>query len=90
MTLVITRMMAVDWPQVARIYREDIECHLRLPAAGDLGGMVQRQNHALQAGIFPENQVSLLLHFKHGFRQIGIREKMGKMTFGPIKAAGAM
>lgn len=36
----------------------------------------------LQAGIFPENQASLALHFKHGFRQVGIREKMGKMTFG--------
>lgn len=39
----------------------------------------------LQAGIFPENQASLSLHFKHGFRQVGIREKMGKMEFGPLQ-----
>ena len=36
----------------------------------------------LQAGIFPENQASLQLHFKHGFRQVGIREKLGKMELG--------
>ncbi|MGH7599909.1 MAG: GNAT family N-acetyltransferase [bacterium] len=39
----------------------------------------------LQAGIFPENQASLSLHFKHGFRQVGIRQKMGKMQFGPLQ-----
>jgi L-amino acid N-acyltransferase YncA len=36
----------------------------------------------LQAGIFPENQASLQLHFKHGFRVVGIREKLGRMEFG--------
>jgi L-amino acid N-acyltransferase YncA len=33
----------------------------------------------LQAGIFPENAASMNLHFKNGFRLIGIREKVGKM-----------
>lgn len=33
----------------------------------------------LQAGIFPENKVSLKLHHKHGFRTIGIKERIGKM-----------
>jgi L-amino acid N-acyltransferase YncA len=33
----------------------------------------------LQAGIFPENKGSIALHKKHGFRIIGIREKIGKM-----------
>jgi L-amino acid N-acyltransferase YncA len=33
----------------------------------------------LQAGIFPENKASLALHYKNGFRQVGIREKVGKM-----------
>ena len=33
----------------------------------------------LQAGIFPENESSLKLHQKNGFRIIGIREKLGKM-----------
>jgi L-amino acid N-acyltransferase YncA len=37
----------------------------------------------LQGGIFPENTASLSLVKKHGFRQIGRREKIGKMTYGP-------
>ena len=38
----------------------------------------------LQAGIFPENQASLNLHKRHGFREVGRREKLGEMTFGPL------
>ncbi len=34
----------------------------------------------LQAGIFKENETSIKLHEKHGFRQIGYREKIGKMN----------
>lgn len=37
----------------------------------------------LQAGIFPENQSSIALHMRHGFRQVGRRERIGKMTHGP-------
>jgi phosphinothricin acetyltransferase len=37
----------------------------------------------LQAGIFPENQASLELHQQCGFRVVGRREKIGRMTFGP-------
>ena len=33
----------------------------------------------LQAGIFPENTGSIQLHLRHGFRQVGIRERIGKM-----------
>jgi len=33
----------------------------------------------LQEGIFPENSASLRLHEGAGFRQIGVREKIGKM-----------
>jgi L-amino acid N-acyltransferase YncA len=36
----------------------------------------------LQGGIFPENTASLNLVKKHGFREIGRREKIGKMTHG--------
>ena len=36
----------------------------------------------LQAGIFPENISSLDLHRQHGFKEVGRREKLGKMTFG--------
>ncbi|HXB94890.1 MAG TPA: GNAT family N-acetyltransferase [Puia sp.] len=32
----------------------------------------------LQAGIFPENTASLQLHKNAGFRQLGIREKIGQ------------
>jgi len=34
----------------------------------------------LQAAIFPENISSLKLHKNNGFRQLGIREKLGKMN----------
>ena len=33
----------------------------------------------LQAGIFPENNPSLKLHQRHGFREVGRRERLGKM-----------
>jgi len=33
----------------------------------------------LQAGIFPENESSIKLHEKNGFRIIGTRKKIGKM-----------
>jgi L-amino acid N-acyltransferase YncA len=33
----------------------------------------------LQAGIFPENESSVALHQKNGFRILGLREKLGKM-----------
>jgi L-amino acid N-acyltransferase YncA len=36
----------------------------------------------LQAGIFPENQASLRLHFRHGFRLVGLRKKLGRMELG--------
>ncbi|MBN1381808.1 MAG: N-acetyltransferase [Deltaproteobacteria bacterium] len=37
---------------------------------------------SLQAGIFPENTASLGLFKKNGFREIGRREKVGKMLNG--------
>ncbi len=33
----------------------------------------------LQAGIFPENQSSIILHKNTGFREVGYREKIGKL-----------
>jgi L-amino acid N-acyltransferase YncA len=38
----------------------------------------------LQAGIFPENIISLELHQCFGFRVVGTRKKVGKMTYGPM------
>lgn len=34
----------------------------------------------LQAGIFPENRASVTLHERLGFRQVGRRERLGKMN----------
>jgi len=36
----------------------------------------------LQGGIFPENAASLALVKKQGFREVGRREQLGKMTYG--------
>ncbi|MCJ7771530.1 MAG: N-acetyltransferase family protein [Desulfobacterales bacterium] len=38
----------------------------------------------LQAGIFPENKSSLGLHRQFGFREVGRRERIGKMTYGKL------
>ena len=39
----------------------------------------------LQGSIFPENAANLALVRKHGFREIGRRKKIAKMTFGDLK-----
>ncbi len=36
------------------------------------------------AGIFPENTTSLALHESFGFRQLGVRERIGLMSRGPM------
>lgn len=33
----------------------------------------------LQSNIFPENKTSVALHKKFGFKEVGVREKIGKM-----------
>jgi phosphinothricin acetyltransferase len=38
----------------------------------------------LQGGIFPENTPSLRLVRRHGFKEIGRRERVGKMTYGDL------
>ncbi len=38
----------------------------------------------LQAGVFPENKSSIALHVRNGFREVGRRERIGKMTHGPF------
>jgi L-amino acid N-acyltransferase YncA len=37
----------------------------------------------LTAGIFPENAASIRLHESLGFERVGLRRKLGKMSFGP-------
>ena len=37
----------------------------------------------VQSGIFSENLASLALHTAAGFRVVGVRERLGRMTYGP-------
>ncbi|WP_179379640.1 GNAT family N-acetyltransferase [Jannaschia marina] len=39
------------------------------------------------AQIFPENRASLALHRACGFRTVGTRERLGRMTYGPMAGA---
>jgi phosphinothricin acetyltransferase len=34
----------------------------------------------LEAGVFPENKASLALFSRHGFRELGVRERLGKLN----------
>jgi phosphinothricin acetyltransferase len=49
-----------------------------------LGAVIQESERCgiwtLQAGIFPENQASIALHKRNGFREVGRRERLGKMN----------
>lgn len=38
----------------------------------------------IQSGVFPENLPSLALHRAAGFREVGLRERVGRMTYGPM------
>ena len=38
----------------------------------------------IQSGIFPENRASLRLHELAGFRVVGNRQRLGRMTYGPL------
>jgi phosphinothricin acetyltransferase len=49
-----------------------------LIAAADAGGY-----WTIQSSIFPENEASLRLHRRAGFREVGRRESIARMTYGP-------
>lgn len=38
----------------------------------------------LQSATFPQNAASLALQQRHGFRVVGTRERIGRMTHGPL------
>jgi len=42
----------------------------------------QKGYWTIEAKIFPENKESIALHKKFGFREVGIREKIGRMPDG--------
>ena len=45
----------------------------------------EKEIWTLEAGIFPENMDSINLHKRNGFREVGRRENLSKMTYGPHK-----
>ncbi|MFT4085350.1 MAG: GNAT family N-acetyltransferase [Nocardioides sp.] len=53
-----------------------------------LDALIASTEHAdiwtIQSGIFPENTASLALHRAAGFRVVGTRERVGRMTYGPL------
>ena len=38
----------------------------------------------IQSGIFPENTASLRVHERAGFHTVGIRQRVGRMTYRPM------
>jgi L-amino acid N-acyltransferase YncA len=44
----------------------------------------ERGYWTLQAGIFPENAASIALHRALGFETLGLRRRIGRMSFGPM------
>ncbi len=54
----------------------------RLVASADEGDV-----WTIVAGIFPENTGSLALHESLGFRRLGVRERIGLMSHGPMAGA---
>ena len=38
----------------------------------------------VQSGVFPENVASLALHAAVGFRTVGTRSRLGRMSYGPL------
>ena len=65
----------------ARVRRQRVGLELlsALVAASERAGI-----WTLQAGVFPENAASLALHRAAGFREVGLRERLGQMTYGPL------
>lgn len=37
----------------------------------------------IQSGVFPENTTSLAVHRRTGFREVGVRHRLGQMKHGP-------
>jgi L-amino acid N-acyltransferase YncA len=52
-----------------------------------LGALIEKSESlgfwTLQSGVFAENEASLALHERFGFRIVGVRERLAKMTYGP-------
>jgi phosphinothricin acetyltransferase len=44
----------------------------------------ERGYWTLQAGVFPENIASVALHHALGFEALGLRRRVGRMSYGPM------
>lgn len=67
----IDPMVPSDWDDIRRIYLDGIATgHATFERDGIW---------TLQAGIFPENAASLALHRRSGFREVGRRERLGRL-----------
>lgn len=70
----------------------EVSVYVRSQRAGEgiggalLCGLIERSEQAgmwtLEASIFPENAASIALHQRNGFRLVGVRERLGKMSDG--------
>jgi L-amino acid N-acyltransferase YncA len=66
----------------------EVSVYVALAACGNgIGGALmralieaseQRGVWTLQSSVFPENHASVVLHLKHGFREVGRREKIAR------------
>lgn len=54
-------------------------CSCSLAASTEAAGV-----WTIQSGVFPENEASLRVHARAGFRVVGTRERVGKMGYGPL------
>ena len=75
-----------------RVYAGVAEVSIYVPASARgkgigsmlLGALIEEAERAgvwtLQAGIFPENAASIALHKACGFREVGGRERLGKLN----------
>jgi len=68
---------------VAEVHRGKSVGHILLD---ELIALSEREGiWTLQGQMFPENTRSIELHKKHGFREVGIRLRIGRMTHGPFQ-----
>ena len=56
----------------------------RMLLDGLLRSTAQAGVWTVQSGVFPENVASLALHTSAGFRTVGTRRRLGRMSHGPM------
>ena len=56
----------------------------RMLLDGLLRSTAQAGVWTVQSGVFPENVASLALHASAGFRTVGTRRRLGRMSHGPM------